>query len=587
MDGLEVGEERREHAQVRERGLSPTAVPGDALLAQPEPPEELQMDPLREELGGVLLGPRELLAHGLGVTRSVVDRGGIDPEVRVAPRPREVVDSPVAPRDVSKERGARAGLGGLEEVVEPRDHIRDPARIEGPQERVRVAPQVAADQHRHVAPRDGAVAVTLPNGRAAEPLKALGDPRGLGVDVGEAPDDDVPAHGGLRVGGDHVLRQALAVLRDEVPRELDHRAARSEVLLEPDRADPGIPPREVEDVGDVGAVPLVDRLVVVADDAEPRPEARERAHDALLHRVHVLILVDDDVPHRRGDPRAHPGVVGDHAHGVFHDGGVIEPSSVLEELAPRDESLSRSAARALRVIHLGLPQHVEGAEVDPRVAPRHDRLTPQGGRARAPRAVGVSLDQHPLRDLVEHLVPQERGHLAPQEVEAVPVDRPHEHLREARDGAVGIVDAGRDALLELRRGLVGERERDHRAGVNRIWRRGIEQSRDATRDDLGLSRARAGDQLEVPIPVFNRFALGLRQVHRADASLYCAGDKTGPTDPSRRNSARETAPVPAPRARDATRPGPTTGVPSPHQARPRGSEIPAPTLAVRGLPRSI
>ena len=46
---------------------------------------------------------------------------------------------------------------------------------------------------------------------------------------------------------------------------------------------------------DLAAAPLVDRLVVVADDAEVRAELHQPADESLLQRVDVLVLVDDDV----------------------------------------------------------------------------------------------------------------------------------------------------------------------------------------------------------------------------------------------------------------------------------------------------
>ena len=52
---------------------------------------------------------------------------------------------------------------------------------------------------------------------------------------------------------------------------------------------------EVEDVADVGAAPAVDRLVVVADHAEVPVLARELRHEAVLHAVRVLVLVDEHV----------------------------------------------------------------------------------------------------------------------------------------------------------------------------------------------------------------------------------------------------------------------------------------------------
>ena len=53
--------------------------------------------------------------------------------------------------------------------------------------------------------------------------------------------------------------------------------------------------REVAEVRRVGAVPAVDRLVRVTDDAQVLPAA-EPARQVVLERVHVLELVDEQVP---------------------------------------------------------------------------------------------------------------------------------------------------------------------------------------------------------------------------------------------------------------------------------------------------
>ena len=57
---------------------------------------------------------------------------------------------------------------------------------------------------------------------------------------------------------------------------------------------------------DVRAAPLVDRLVVVADDHEVRRPVRlgEQLDQPLLRRVDVLVLVDDQVAQLGRDPGA-------------------------------------------------------------------------------------------------------------------------------------------------------------------------------------------------------------------------------------------------------------------------------------------
>ena len=53
---------------------------------------------------------------------------------------------------------------------------------------------------------------------------------------------------------------------------------------------------EVEDVPEIGAAPLVDRLVRIADDAEVAMLAGQPLDQQVLRPVRVLVLVDHQVP---------------------------------------------------------------------------------------------------------------------------------------------------------------------------------------------------------------------------------------------------------------------------------------------------
>ena len=109
-------------------------------------------------------------------------------------------------------------------------------------------------------------------------------------------------------GAHHRLRQTTAggdPLRDR-PAYLDHAFARAEVLGERHLVDAGVPVGEGDDVRDLAAAPLVDRLVVVSDDAEVRAELGQPADQSLLQRVDVLVLVDDDVADVVADVTAEP-----------------------------------------------------------------------------------------------------------------------------------------------------------------------------------------------------------------------------------------------------------------------------------------
>ena len=67
------------------------------------------------------------------------------------------------------------------------------------------------------------------------------------------------------------------------------------VLLELDDGRIGPVALEVEDVADVRPAPAVDRLVVVAHDAEVPVLRRERLDPQVLRPVGVLVLVDVEV----------------------------------------------------------------------------------------------------------------------------------------------------------------------------------------------------------------------------------------------------------------------------------------------------
>ena len=57
---------------------------------------------------------------------------------------------------------------------------------------------------------------------------------------------------------------------------------------------------EIEDVAQVGAAPLVDRLVGIADDAEVAVDFGEPPDQQVLRPVRVLVLVDHHEPELLG-----------------------------------------------------------------------------------------------------------------------------------------------------------------------------------------------------------------------------------------------------------------------------------------------
>ena len=76
----------------------------------------------------------------------------------------------------------------------------------------------------------------------------------------------------------------------------------------------------------VTAAPLVDRLVVVADDADARTQFVQRPDDRLLDRIDVLVLVHDDVLHPRSEALSQRLVVGQSRDRLYQDGRIVEVS---------------------------------------------------------------------------------------------------------------------------------------------------------------------------------------------------------------------------------------------------------------------
>ena len=87
-------------------------------------------------------------------------------------------------------------------------------------------------------------------------------------------------------------------MRSETVREVEDLRRGAVVLLEADDRRVREPSREAQQVLGRGAGERVDRLVVVADDAEVVARAEPPIEQARLQRVHVLELVHGE----RGEP---------------------------------------------------------------------------------------------------------------------------------------------------------------------------------------------------------------------------------------------------------------------------------------------
>ena len=83
-------------------------------------------------------------------------------------------------------------------------------------------------------------------------------------------------------------------MRSAIERPTRRPLAGAEVLSEGDLPDAVVAVLKCDDVRDLAPTPLVDRLVVVADDTQVGAELREAADQPLLERIDVLVLVDHD-----------------------------------------------------------------------------------------------------------------------------------------------------------------------------------------------------------------------------------------------------------------------------------------------------
>ena len=129
------------------------------------------------------------------------------------------------------------------------------------------------------------------------------DERCVLVLLGRVRPDDGSGPSG-RDGAQRLLGAAEA--RDEPVRELEHLRRRAVVLLEPEDLRVREPVRHPEQVLRAGAGERVDRLVVVADDAEVVAVAEPEVEQRLLQEVDVLVLVDGERVVLRAERLARP-----------------------------------------------------------------------------------------------------------------------------------------------------------------------------------------------------------------------------------------------------------------------------------------
>ena len=169
--------------------------------------------------------------------------------------------------------------------------------------------------------------------------------------------------------------------RHEQVRELEHLRARAVVLLEPHHCGVRVARGDAEQPAGRGSREAVDRLVVVADDAEVVAVAEPELEERLLKQVHVLVLVDGERAVAVAEDSPHLGVA------------LVEPDRELEQVLEVDLAPRLLPALVLLVD----PRHqvlrdgrLVVAETSPVLARRRSAgSSPTRSRSRGPRQAGT------------------------------------------------------------------------------------------------------------------------------------------------------------------------------------------------------
>ena len=320
-----------------------------------------------------------LAAHvGRGFGGHGQQRPRLPPGLLVEPAQRRGADATARRADGPAERDV---VGRIEDQPQVGERVLDLAPLveaDAAHDDVRDAPApqrvlqhprlgVGAIEDGHAVPR---------HALAAQAEDRLGDERGLLVLVPGAIEARRVAG---RVLGPQRLVLALDVVGDDAGGQRQDRLRRAIVLLEAHDLGARIVVLEVEDVADVRASPLVDRLIAVAHDAHVAVLGREEPDDAVLRAVGVLVLVDEHVA-------PEPAVVGEDVRDLGE-----EPDDQQQQVVEVDGARLAQALLVARVDERGLllPR-------PPRVAQRlghRDHLVLEvrdavHGGARRERAVG-------------------------------------------------------------------------------------------------------------------------------------------------------------------------------------------------------
>ncbi len=391
---------------------------------------------------GCRAGRPALLAHRL---RDRADRGRVAAAAEHADRP----------------------LGGLAPDERCASHLERDAR-EGERLLVVLRARVQAVENGHLLVRDAL---------ARQPTHLADDELRFRLPVG------LHQRQGLRAAREHRPQHLLraAELRDEAVRQRQDLRRRAVVLLQPHDQRAREARRHPEQVLRRRAREGVDRLVVVADDAELVAVADPALQQRLLEQVHVLVLVDRERPVALLERGERVRILVEHLHRVLEEILEVDEAALGLARLVRSEHALHDIVGNRRLVFVQRPPirlWREAAVLRPL-----DLRREVGERAEAERHRQRPRDRQQDRRL--------RGqHLADRAGEVVElgergrVERPRGHAGDAQP---------RQPLAHLRRGLVRERDGEDLVGRERAARHLVG---DAPRDRRRLARARAREDAD-------------------------------------------------------------------------------------------
>ena len=393
--------------------------------------------------------------------------------------------------------------------------------------------------HRDLARPEPDVLLVGPPGQRAGPatdqaLDLAGDPLGLLLlVVGLEPLDPDPA-GVLRP---ELLVLARAVARDDGVGGIEDQLGRAVVLLELDHRRVRPVALEVEDVAQVGAAPRVDRLVVVAHDAQVVVLRGEGPDPQVLGTVRVLVLVDVEVA---------PALLvrGEHVRRLVEEPDRLEQQVVEVERDGLAQALAvargQAGDQALAMVRgmLGQERRIEHLVLGPADRTEHDARPELAGQRQVLLAQDLLHQRLLVVRVVDHEAAADPDRLAvlAQDPRAERMERAGHHVPAA------LADEADDPLAQLGGGPVGERDGEDPPGRHVL---DADQVGDPVGQHPGLAGPGPGQDEQRSVRGRDRPRLlrvqGADDLLGADGACGRQGDgigqRCGPPDPPRRGAA--------------------------------------------------